>query len=51
MAQEDIINASLLTLGGAFVGYAGTALATNFWYAVMAAVIGTAIFWVRELIP
>lgn len=51
MTKEDIINATLLTVGGAFSAEAVRLLSTNFWYAVVSAVIGTAIFVVREILP
>lgn len=51
MTSNDIVNASLLTVGGAFVAEAIRLLATNFYFAVIAAVVGTAIFSIREILP
>ena len=51
MTTNDVINDSLLTVGGAFVGEAVRLLSTNFWYAVVAVIVGTAVFAVREVLP
>ena len=51
MSTTDVVNATLLTLGGAFAAEAVRLLATNFWLAIVSAVVGTVIFAVREVLP
>lgn len=51
MTTNDVINASLLTVGAAFAAEAIKLLQVNIWYAIAVAVVGTAILAVREILP
>jgi len=51
MSKTEIVNASLLSMGVFFVGVVPTIFSTNFWGAIVCAVLGVAIFAVREVLP
>jgi hypothetical protein len=51
MTKENGINAILLTAGVAFTGEGINLLQSNLLLAVLAVVVGLAIFAVREMLP
>lgn len=48
--QVDSSSAVLISLGGLFSGAAGGFMQTNFWWAVVCAVVAVGCFVVREFI-
>lgn len=46
----DTNSTALLSLGALFAGGAGSFLQTNFWYAVVCAVVAVACFVLREFV-
>lgn len=51
MTKDNIVNAALLSVGTGFTGAGIVMLSTNFWYAVIAVIIGFSAFGLREILP
>lgn len=51
MTQNQSINVALMSVGAFFIGLVPTVYATNFWYAVVSALIGVGVFVIYELLP
>lgn len=51
MTQENIVNASLLSVGILFLGAVPTVFNTNWIEAVVLALVGVVILTVREVLP
>ncbi len=51
MDGNMVKNAGVMSLGAFFVGVVPTLYTTNFWYAVVAAVVGVACFVLYDYLP
>jgi hypothetical protein len=51
MTQNQQINAGLLSIGAFFLGLVPVVYPTNFWYAIVSAVVGIVAFVAYELLP
>lgn len=51
MTTNNTINVALLGVGSFFAGLVPVVYQTNFWYAVVSAVVSLAVFTVYELLP
>ena len=51
MSKTDVINATLLSAGIAFIGEGVNLIQSNLLYAILAVVVGVGIIAVREVLP
>lgn len=51
MTKNDTVNTSLLTIGTIFVSLIPASFQTNFWYGIVATIVGVGVFTVYELLP
>lgn len=51
MTKDQVVNAALLSVGTTFTGLGVVMVNNNFWYAVVAILVGFAAFGLREILP
>lgn len=51
MTQETIVNSSLLSVGTALTAFGVVIIQTNFWYGIVAILVGFGAYGLREVLP